>query len=39
MFSLGLCDELYNIYKEVWICDSTDIKNQVMFTSTSASSV
>ena len=38
MFSLGLCDKLY-IYKEVWICDSTDIKNQVMFTSTSASSV
>ena len=39
MFSLGLCDKLYNICKEVWICDSTDIKNQVMFTPTSATSV
>ena len=25
MFSLGLCDKLYNICKEVWICDSTDV--------------
>ena len=39
MFSLGLCDKLYDIYKGVWICDSRDTKNQVTFTPTLANSV